>query len=379
MKKLIANLLILFFIFLAGQSLSQDPRFGKIDDLPKGAKLLDTSYVYPLIVKDNKLFAIIREANNFHIIIYSSSGKKLQSIYADKQKPYDEYISKGRPKLFVDNNNNIWIKSGNGLIIFNKDGVVINVVSSSFYDQVLGLMQGKENEILFSTLSGQYKTSDLGSTWELYDGTFPDIHDYWTLTFNGQSFDTIMYKLSNAQINPVHMDHHGRFWGGSSLGLIYSDDNLNTWHVYDKVKIVETSKYLTLIDIVGINSKDDMLLDIVDHALWIKKHDEDRFRMMYQYKSEFEYDGNPQRMKYICLCNNLVAFLDARICEWYADPAPNEEWVESYIKLSKDFGKTWKKFRLGHLIGVTDMALTSSSVYLTTSKGFIRIPFKYFH
>lgn len=380
MKKSISYLLILLLFSCAPQirqPSTSNLESGKLDELPRGAKLIDNKNVSPLFVKNNKLFCLIESDDSIRIMIYSNKGRLLDSISIATGRDDKGFISGTIHGLFLDNNENMWMLSRLGPICYNKNGNVSFFDSFPANDQFNNIIQGRGNEIVLFAASGSYKTTDLGNTWHQFDSSFPNIQTPISIMLNG---DTTWNKLGNASINSIYLDYKGTFWAGSAFGLLYTDNNMESWHIYDKMSFADTSLHTSCpacVTIIGINPGGDMLIGSPGEVFWIRRHNDKEFKRIYKAKSD--YPDNQNYTRGMFFSDHFIAYIDVNLRTWsYLKSGLFSEWMESYIKLSKDFGKSWKKFRLGRGIEIFDITHIKSAFFLNTSKGLVKIPTEYF-
>ncbi|HBC46196.1 MAG TPA: hypothetical protein DEO84_10155 [candidate division Zixibacteria bacterium] len=343
------------------------------------AKIIDERFVFSLKVYKNKLYGIAAVGNHKNIAIYSADGILSDSIVpGGVHGPDSAYIIGGIHNFAFDKKGNIWLMTKRAPIVIDKKGRSRIVAQYSQYESYGSIGIGKGNDVLLFTSMGIFKTSDAGNSWKHIKGIFPEITEPAKITVDG---DTIWYDLIEAGANGIYFDKNGRYWAGSRFGLIYSDDDLESWYIGDSTAFSDNNFIRGQSMVIGITSKDELMVRAPAYRLWVKaQHKEPKlvFDLFSEYYKSKQTD-NFRDFGHPVMLGNYIYYIDCYYAMGGGGCFTPKKWLKSCINLSNDLGITWKQYRFGKDVEISEVTVLGNSVFVSSNKGLLMIPLSCFH
>jgi hypothetical protein len=344
------------------------------------AKIIDKRFVFSLKVYKNKVYGIVANGNYRSIAIYSFDGILIDSIIiSGLNNPDSAFLIGSIYGSAFDKKGNIWLTTKTAPIVIDKKRRVRETKELPQHESIGSFYTGKGNDVILFSSFGFYLTPDFGISWKHIKGLLPEIKLPVRTTLAG---DTIRYDLAWAEANGVFLDKSGRYWAGSRIGLIYSDDDLENWYVGDSTAFTDESYTLrTQNTIIGKTSNDELIIWALSYRLWIKSIKREP-KLIKDFLDEYPFDKQTDYIREFrrpVLSGKYLFYIDGYSTLEGGGCFPAKKWIESFINLSDDLGNTWKKYGFGKDVEISDVSVLGNSVFVTSNKGLLMIPLNCFH
>jgi hypothetical protein len=345
----------------------------KENDAPK---IIDGKYLVFLRPSNSNHYSVANleaQGNSSDTILEGADSISTSGILNNKINLIDKYLqgpcSKNSPNLW---SSGYWEPE---VIEINQDSIAPATIPK---DVVINRkMRGSNNDILLLTNRGIYISFDGGMNWIIKNGNFPEIPEPLRVTLDG---DTTWYNFAEMSVKDIYRDAKGRYWAGCAIGLIFSDDYFNTWHVF----LIKPGPILTYmlrpVRIIGMNSKNELILWTLKDDLWLFSTNKKTCKHIYGFESSYKRDFSPRNyFRDAIFCNEIIAFVDADVVLATSEGCfPPQKWLESKIKVSENYGLSWKEYSFGEGVEIFGLKLSKKYLFADTSLGMKIIPLNCF-